>query len=499
MKRSISFKLALAFILVAVITASLLTIVFLSTNTLSFEQYIFDQQFYSKLIEVEEYFAVNQTWDGVENVLEIAMVGMNSSSGRQGGQGAGQAGQGAFRQTQQSSGAGQASQAAVAGGRDYALADADGKVIVGIEDFYTEGDQLSPEAIENGVPVQVDGQTVGTLFAQRRNIVYTQAEQLFLDRSKTNLLLTLLATILIAALAGILLSRSLTRPVIELTAAAQNLAAGDLNQKVDVRSKDELGELSEAFNQMSAEIEQHDRQRKRMTADIAHDLRTPLTVIGGYIESMRDGDLEPTPERLAMLYSEVTRLNRMVVDLRLLSQSEAGALTLNLQPVSARNLLEQTRELFDLRAKEQNISLTTDAETALPMILGDEMRLVQVMENLVGNAIRHTPAGGQIRLNASVEHQDKTENKQCVRFSVSDSGEGIPADEIPYIFEEFHRVDKSRHTDENQSGLGLAIVKAIVQGHEGRVWVESTLGQGSVFNFCIPIADGLLDSYSTNG
>ena len=427
------------------------------------------------------------------------MVGMNSSSGRQGGQGAGQAGQGAFRQTQQSSGAGQASQAAIGGGRDYALADADGKVIVGIDDFYIEGDQLFPEAIENGVPVQVDGQTVGTLFAQRRNIVYTQAEQLFLDRSKTNLLLTLLATILIAALAGILLSRSLTRPVIELTAAAQNLAAGDLNQKVDVRSKDELGELSKAFNQMSAEIEQHDRQRKRMTADIAHDLRTPLTVIGGYIESMRDGDLEPTPERLAMLYSEVTRLNRMVVDLRLLSQSEAGALTLNLQPVSARNLLEQTRELFDLRAKEQNISLTTDTETALPMILGDEMRLVQVMENLVGNAIRHTPAGGQIRLNASVEHQDKTENKQCVRFSVSDSGEGIPADEIPYIFEEFHRVDKSRHTDENQSGLGLAIVKAIVQGHEGRVWVESTLGQGSVFNFCIPIADGLLDSYSTNG
>jgi len=268
---------------------------------------------------------------------------------------------------------------------------------------------------------------------------------------------------------------------------------------VDVRSKDELGELSKAFNQMSAEIEQHDRQRKRMTADIAHDLRTPLTVIGGYIESMRDGDLEPTPERLAMLYSEVTRLNRMVVDLRLLSQSEAGALTLNLQPVSARNLLEQTRELFDLRAKEQNISLTIDAEMALPMILGDEMRLIQVMENLVGNAIRHTPAGGQIQLNASVEHQDKTENKQCVRFSVSDSGEGIPADEIPYIFEEFHRVDKSRHTDENQSGLGLAIVKAIVQGHEGRVWVESTLGQGSVFNFCIPIADGLLDSYSTNG
>src|SRR5690606_12097945 len=252
--------------------------------------------------------------------------------------------------------------------------------------------------LATGVSITLDGQTVGTLFAQKRNIVYTQAEQLFLDRSKASLLPTLIITILVAALGGILLSRSLTRPVIELTATAQNLAAGDLSQKVDVRSTDELRELSQAFNQMSAEIEQSDRQRKRMTADIAHDLRTPLTVIGGYIEAMRDGDLEPTTERLGMLYSEVTRLNRMVADLRLLSQSEAGALSLNLQTIEANKLLEETRELFELRAREQNVNLTVEPNEGLQMILGDETRLIQVMENLVGNALRHTPIGGQIRL-----------------------------------------------------------------------------------------------------
>ncbi len=499
MKRSISFKLALAFILTAVLTASLLTIVFLSTNTTSFEQYVFDQQFYAKLADVEEFYALNKSWDGVAKMLETTMGGMSGSGGMQGGQGMGQGSSSGFRRTQQSSDINQPVQMSNAGGRAYALADASGKVIVGIEGLYKEGEQLSSEALTKGVSILSDGQTVGTLFAQKRNVVYTQAEQIFLDRSKNGLLLTLFFTILIAALVGILLSRTLTRPVIELTAAAQNLAAGDLSQKVDVHSNDELGELSQAFNQMSAEIEQSDRQRKRMTADIAHDLRTPLTVIGGYIESMRDGDLEPTQERLGMLFSEVTRLNRMVADLRLLSQSDAGALSLNLQPIAANHLLEQTRELFELQAREQNIHLRLEAQQDLPMLLGDETRLIQVLENLVSNALRHTPVGGEIRLSATIVQSIDIGKNPCIRFTVSDNGEGIPEKEIPYIFEEFHRVDKSRHTDESQSGLGLAIVKAIVEGHGGKVWVESTLGQGSDFHFCIPSAGVLLDSHQTTG
>ncbi len=137
-----------------------------------------------------------------------------------------------------------------------------------------------------------------------------------MDRTGKGLLWALLITVILAALFGFLLSRSLTKPVVELTKAAQNLAGGALGETVDVRSSDELGELSTVFNKMSAELEHSDRMRKQMTADIAHDLRTPLTVIGGYIESMRDGDLEPTRERLSLIYSEILRLNRLVDDLR---------------------------------------------------------------------------------------------------------------------------------------------------------------------------------------
>ncbi|NLC29769.1 MAG: HAMP domain-containing protein, partial [Chloroflexi bacterium] len=404
MKRSISFKLALAFILAAVLTASVLAVVFLSTNRTSFEQYVFDQQFYTRLAAVEEYYAVNQTWEGVERVLTTNAGGMMGGfGGMHGNQGIGQGGQ---RKTEQPSSTEQSFQAGHMTGRQYALADANGRVLFGIEGLYEEGEVLSSETLSQGAAIQVDGLKVGTLLAPRRNVVYTQAEQLFLDRSKTSLLLALLLTVLVAALAGILLSRSLTRPVIELTAAAQNLAAGDLTQRVDVRSQDELGELSQAFNQMSAEIEHSDHLRKQLTADIAHDLRTPLTVIGGYIEAMRDGDLDPTAERLGMLYAEVTRLNHLVGDLRLLSQSEAGALSINLQHIEAVELLERTRELFDLRAQERGISLTLEAEQGLPLVLGDETRLIQVMENLLENAIRHTPEGGQVRLRASLDRLD---------------------------------------------------------------------------------------------
>jgi two-component system sensor histidine kinase ResE len=150
-------------------------------------------------------------------------------------------------------------------------------------------------------------------------------------------------------------------------------------------------------------------------------------------------------------------------------------------------LLERSFELFELRASEQRLNLTVEAQEGLPMILGDESRLIQVMENLVDNAIRHTPNDGQIVLSAKFQQASQAGENTCVRFSVSDTGEGIPEKELAYIFEEFHRVDKSRHADENQSGLGLAIVKAIVLGHGGRVWVESMLGQGSVFHFCIPV------------
>lgn len=493
MKRSISSKLALAFILVAILTGTLLTLVFFSSTANRFQQYVFDQQFYAKLAEVETFYSSNKSWEGIEELLNKqagAMRGPGGSArggqgqGGDGGQGQGQ-GAGGMRQTEQAATEVQASPLSPMGSRQYALADQDGVVLVGIEGLYPQGAKLTHEQLNEGVPVHDGTRHVGTLLAQKRNIVYTQAEQHFLERTGKGLLWALLITVILAALFGFLLSRSLTKPVVELTKAAQNLAGGALGQTVDVRSSDELGELSTVFNKMSAELEQSDRLRKQMTADIAHDLRTPLTVIGGYVESMRDGDLEPTPERLSLIYSEIMRLNRLVDDLRFLSQSDSGNLPMNIAPLDANELLEQSREIFKLKVQEKDLSLELDLQENLPFIVGDESRLMQVLENLVGNAIRHSQRGGTIRLRSRL--MDTEPGKQaCVKFTVADDGEGIPAESLPYIFERFHRADKSRHADESQSGLGLAIVKAIVLAHGGEVWVESDVGKGSNFYFCIP-------------
>lgn len=494
MRNSIHFKLALALIAVTVLTALVLTLVFFSSNTSRFEQYVFDQQFTTKLAEVEAFYALNQSWEGVEKVLETNPAGHGNQppQGRQGsGQGAGEGvGNNASRQTQQANEI--ASQGAnnPAGGRQYGLADSDGTALVGIDGFFSAGDSLDQEILAEGAPIIANEKQVGTLLGERRGLVLTQAEEHFLERTNTGLLWALLITIVLAALVGVLLARNLTQPVVELTEAAGKLASGDLSQSVDVRSTDELGKLSEAFNKMSAEIAQSDRLRKQMTADIAHDLRTPLTVIGGYIESMRDGDLEATPERLSLIYSEISRLNRLVGDLRLLSQSDAGELPMNLQAIEANELLHQAQNIFKLKAEQQSVSLLLEAETELPMIMADESRLMQVLENLIGNALRYTPSRGAITIAAKFEENERLENGQeCVRFSVQDNGKGIPAESLPFVFERFHRVDKSRHSDENQSGLGLAIVKAIVQSHKGKVWVESVEGQGTSFHFCIPVVD----------
>jgi len=218
-----------------------------------------------------------------------------------------------------------------------------------------------------------------------------------------------------------------------------------------------------------------------MTADIAHDLRTPLTVVSGYIESMRDGVLAPTPERLDLIYAEMERLQHLVGDLRMLSQADAGELSLNLQTLSPRSLLERVAAVFAHQAVQQKIRLSVDAAETLPQLRLDDARMMQVLDNLVSNAFRYTPAGGEIILSA-----DAAGGK--VRLKVADTGTGIPPQELPHIFERFHRVDKSRHSETGESGLGLAIVKALVEAQGGRVWAESAVGGGTVIWMEFPAA-----------
>jgi signal transduction histidine kinase len=218
-----------------------------------------------------------------------------------------------------------------------------------------------------------------------------------------------------------------------------------------------------------------------MTADIAHELRTPLTVIAGYIESMADGVLAPTPERLAVIYSEIEHLQRLVGDLRTLTQADSGELALHKQTTTPQELLQRAQAAFEHRAQQQGITLEVQPNGATSPISVDEIRMAQVLGNLLSNALRYTPAGGKIVLGAAAAQPDG------VDVVVRDTGKGIAPDDLPLVFNRFYRADPSR-SEEGESGLGLAIVKALVEAHGGTITAQSQPGQGTTMRIHLPAA-----------
>jgi signal transduction histidine kinase len=258
------------------------------------------------------------------------------------------------------------------------------------------------------------------------------------------------------------------------------VAKGDLKQHVPVTSRDELGELAVAFNQMSADLDRLNQSRRQMTADIAHDLRSPLTVIGGYVESMRNGVLKPTPERLNTIHAEVQHLQRLVEDLRTLSQADAGELTLNCEPITPLALLERMAKSYGHLAAQKKVTLEVQADPALPEIRLDPDRMAQVFGNLITNSLRYTPEGGEIILAAGQE-------ANLLVFCVQDKGQGIPAGALPHIFDRFYRADPAR-AQGDESGLGLAIARSIVEAHGGSISAESEVGKGTRVKIVFPLA-----------
>jgi signal transduction histidine kinase len=214
---------------------------------------------------------------------------------------------------------------------------------------------------------------------------------------------------------------------------------------------------------------------------VAHELRTPLSVLQIDLESIQDGLTTPTPDAVARLLEEVALLNRLVEDLRMLSLAEAGELQMAAQQVDVRELVQATIERVHTAAREKGVSLRAELPESLSPIVGDRQRLAQVLFNLLSNALRHTPPGGQITVSA------QQVGKEDVQVSVQDSGEGIPPAELPHVFERFYRADRARSRDTGGSGLGLSIARSLVEAHGGRLWADSVEGQGSTFTFALPL------------
>ena len=328
-------------------------------------------------------------------------------------------------------------------------------------------------------PVIIDSETVAYILVSNDPSRRTPAELNYFYRSNIAFGIGSIIALLIAIILGFLISKNIIGPLTRLTEASKLMAAGDFEHKVEIETEDEVGELAKAFNQMSDDLAEARRLRRQMTADIAHDLRSPLAVIAGYIELMRDEVLSPTPARFDTIYSEIEHLQHLISDLRTLSRADAGELPLNLQQLNPQELIDRTISTFKLKAEQKNIQIEANIDESIPSINGDEERLAQVLGNLVNNALRHTPEDGSIRLNSRKEAQG-------VVLSVEDTGEGIPEDVLPRIFDRFYRVDEARQQNSGESGLGLAIAKSLIEAHGGTINVFSKVGFGTRFDIFLP-------------
>ena len=363
------------------------------------------------------------------------------------------------------------------------LTDADGLVIADSEKKQL-GEYYNPGTADNPRQILLGEEILGIIYispAPKAEPYFASPQRLSasVDRS---LLLGGAVAIAIALLLTFVLSRRLSSPIGVLANAARRLGRGDLSQRVQFQGKGEVGVLAQAFNSMAADLEHAEQLRRNLVADVAHELRTPLSNIQGYLEAIRDRVMKPNAATIRSLNEETAQLSRLVDELQELSLAEAGELKLVYQAEDIAKVVKQAVTSWQPQVAAKEISLSLDLPDNLPLVNIDRQRVNQVLHNLLENAVAHTHKGGTINVAAMTQGD-------WVEVCVSDTGEGIPAEDLPNIFERFYRVDRSRARATGGSGLGLTIVKRLVEVHGGTIAVQSELGKGSSFSFTLPIAE----------
>ena len=297
------------------------------------------------------------------------------------------------------------------------------------------------------------------------------------------LLYAIIASAIVAVAVSVFFSRGVVAPLRAMTDASQRIAAGHYDERVKINGGDELAQLGERFNQMAEKLEQVESMRRRLIGDVSHELRTPLTAIKGSMEGLMDGVLPATNETYQQIHAEADRLNRLVDDLQELSRVEAGSYHLDIKPVDVSSLVQTVAKRLSLQFESKRISLDLELAPGLTRVQADEDRAVQVLTNLVGNALQYTPENGKVIISVKQKNDE-------VQIAVKDSGIGIPPEHLAHIFDRFYRVDKSRSRQAGGgSGIGLTIARALVEAMGGRIWVESEgEGQGSAFTFTLKSA-----------
>jgi len=450
--RSLAFKLTLAFLLVGLSGALMVAAIVRQRTRLAFDQFILDREQEALVGNLIQYYQTNGTWENLEEAFSQfgggpPPVGDHPSD---------------FRRPW----------------LRFTLVNSDRIIVL---DGHPEkiGKTVSQNDLELALALTLNNETIGWLLPPTsRDQGPTGPEAEFLQNVNSAAVVSAFVAVLLALTLGGLLAFSLTRSLRELTEATVAIARGKLGMQVKVRSKDELGELAVSFNKMSRDLASATQARRQMTADIAHDLRSPLSVIAGYAEALNDGKLPGTPETYTILHQETRHLSRLVEDLRTLSLADAGELSLNRMPTQAAGLLEQAALRHAMAAEQAGIILHVESSPEEVSLSVDPERLAQVLDNLILNAFRYTPEGGQIILSSVPANES-------VQLKVSDTGNGIAAEDLPHIFDRFYRGDKSRQQN-GESGLGLAIARSIVEAHGGSISVESRVGTGTSFTITLP-------------
>jgi two-component system sensor histidine kinase BaeS len=460
--RSINLKITLAFVVVS-LTGAVLVAIFIQQQTHSaFDRFLLDQDRSVLITALIQHYQSTGSWAGVEEVFLQA---------------------GSFRDEETNM---DEKVDAPGARRDFprlpiALVDANGTVVNGALPHLQEPITQSELEKQTNIPLEVDNEVVGWLVV---GMVPEQwdpktPEGTFLQTVNQALLYSALGALVLALVLGGLLARSLTGPLRELASATDVIAQGALGYQVEVHSKDEIGQLADSFNQMSADLAKSTELRKQMTANVAHDLRTPLSIILGYTEALTDGKILGDAQVYTAMHQEAQHLNRLIEDLRTLSLADSGELPLYRQEIAPKDFLERIAIAYRHLAKQEDIQFEVNVCPNLPVIEIDSDRMAQVLGNLVDNALRHTPKGGSITLSAAAD-------QGAVVIEVQDNGSGISSDDLPMIFSRFYRGDDSRQQN-GEAGLGLAIAKSLVETHGGKISVRSQPNQGAIFTIRLPV------------
>jgi signal transduction histidine kinase len=429
--------------LVSLFSAGIIVVFTRVATNREFDKFVNDKYKTDLVDQLASYHQENQTWNGVERLYD---------RGRDGGR-----------------------------PLFFSIADTNGKVVLAGMD-HRPGETVRPDQLKAGTPIQVNDETVGILLLNTppdKNPL----EDEFIRRLSGSIYLSAIGTIILAFMLGAILSRTITRPIRELTKATHDMAGGKFGQQVPVRSRDEIGELAFSFNKMNDDLARSFNLRKQMTADIAHELRTPLSLIIGHAEAVHDGVLPASKENFEIIREEAERLEQLVNDLRTLSLADAGELSVDFQPVEINKLLGDVQSHYMVPFNQKHITL--DLEPA-PVILEanlDPIRFSQVLTNILDNSLRYTPEGGRVDISTK-------QNGNQIEIAIQDSGDGVTAEDATHLFDRFYRADQSRTRDSEAggSGLGLAIAKSIVEMHGGKIWAESEIDNGLKVIIQLPIS-----------